>query len=211
MSGESWNKYVFRDGRFIGQFEEMYQANRDPWYQKDAAVHQRTRLLMSDVIRRSYSGKRVVELGCGEGHLAATFLGSTKAYLGVDVSETAIERAHSYYPEGEFQVGHFRNYATILPGADFVLLSDVIWYVLDHLNSFVSWLRAGNCTADIGAILTFYPEGEQRYGREYFTNPQQFRDYMQLDYMEFGDIYQEGHGFSSYFVGRAPTPADKRV
>jgi predicted TPR repeat methyltransferase len=39
------------------------------------------------------SGKSVLELGCGEGHLTQAILGGARSITGVDISDVAIARA----------------------------------------------------------------------------------------------------------------------
>ena len=39
------------------------------------------------------AGKRVLELGCGEGHLTSTLFGPAASVLGIDISDVAIARA----------------------------------------------------------------------------------------------------------------------
>ena len=62
-----YQDYVIKDGKFIGEFEKMYQKFTDPW-------HQSEKLYFSSLSRRSvcwfiekYDIKSLVECGCGLG------------------------------------------------------------------------------------------------------------------------------------------------
>lgn len=203
MSDKNWNDFVFSDGQFLGNFEEMYRHISDPWHQSDAATRQRTRRIVAERLRKDFCHSRVVEFGCGEGHLGASFFDHVKSYVGVDVSQTAVDRARRNYPNGVFEVDEFKNFERYSEDASFLLLSDILWYVLEDLNSFVRYLHSGKYAGQVAVILTFYPQGEQKYGRDFFTTPEAMRRFFDLEYYEYGDIYQSGFGFSSYFIGHS--------
>ena len=38
MNSKDYHDYVFKDGKFIGAFEEMYQNVEDPWHHGDATA-----------------------------------------------------------------------------------------------------------------------------------------------------------------------------
>lgn len=75
--------------RSAADFNEYYRS-ADPWGIEDAAF--RDQVLLG-VVARHVAGKRVLELGCGEGHLTATLFANAASVLGIDISDTAISRA----------------------------------------------------------------------------------------------------------------------
>jgi len=98
---------IIKDGKFIGEFEEMYQKYTDPW-------HQSEELYYSSLSRRSvcwylekYNINSIVEWGCGLGRTSQYIKENTcKAIeiLGIDISNTAINKAKKFYPKLEFKV-----------------------------------------------------------------------------------------------------------
>lgn len=38
INSKDYHDYVFKDGKFIGAFEEMYQNVEDPWHHGDATA-----------------------------------------------------------------------------------------------------------------------------------------------------------------------------
>ena len=53
-------------------------------------------------ISRHVKGKKILDAGCGEGHLLK-FLSKRKAdYFGIDITEVALEKARKRFPEGKF-------------------------------------------------------------------------------------------------------------
>lgn len=77
--------------RTAADFNEYYRS-ADPWGIEDAAF--RDQVLLG-VVARHVAGKCVLELGCGEGHLTGTLFGNAASVLGIDISDTAIERAQT--------------------------------------------------------------------------------------------------------------------
>jgi ubiquinone/menaquinone biosynthesis C-methylase UbiE len=81
-------KYYFFKKRRNKFIEEMYKTV-DPW----------SAVLVKDVIsgflitHASKKFKRALDVGCGEGVLTKSLREISESYIGVDVSETAIERA----------------------------------------------------------------------------------------------------------------------
>ncbi len=55
---------------------------------------------------------------------------------------------------------------------DCIVMAEISWYVLEKLDAFKSFLKSEMAGAKVGFIhlLMTYREGEQKYGREYFTN-----------------------------------------
>ena len=87
-----YQDYVIKDGKLVGEFEEMYQDFDDPWNQTTREQDALEKLVAIEIIkRREY--KRVIELGCGLGDFTAKIGAVTQEALGIDVSETAIKKA----------------------------------------------------------------------------------------------------------------------
>jgi SAM-dependent methyltransferase len=98
--------------RTATDFNEFYKS-ADPWKLTKAAARDRIyRRLLSPIIRN----KRVLELGCGEGHLTNAVFDEAASIKGIDISEVAISRARQRTrPNAEFQCSDF----LAVPFADF--------------------------------------------------------------------------------------------
>jgi 2-polyprenyl-3-methyl-5-hydroxy-6-metoxy-1,4-benzoquinol methylase len=68
----------------------VYYANHDPW--GVARTTFRDRVLRARLTRATRN-RRVLELGCGEGHLTQAVFHKAKSVTGVDISDVAIARA----------------------------------------------------------------------------------------------------------------------
>ncbi len=99
------------------------------WRKFNAAYHDDDRKFMRFLIP---PGKRVLELGCGSGHMLAALQPSYG--VGVDFSEKAIERARLYYPHLNFVLGDAEDPATLqgIEGPfDYIVLADTIGLLED--------------------------------------------------------------------------------
>ena len=177
---------VIKDGKFVGEFEEMYKTFDNPWNQTDE-------IYSSNVPKRAvchfidkYRIKSIVEWGCG--------LGATSNYIknhttqdisvtGIDISQTAITKAKDIYRDIDFIVDDVSNISNYLD-YDCVFLSEITWYLLeDNLidNVFKTLLKNSNGNTYLFHQLVFYKKGVQKYGTDYFSNIDEFIDFCPFD------------------------------
>src|SRR3989338_6728270 len=104
-----YHDYVFKDGKLVGKFEEMYQHSSEiPWHQDKTAY-----AVFSDIdiaILKQYKYDSICEIGCGFGHFTNRLYKelcsnnnepsplSFQQVTGIDVSQTAIEKASKQFP-----------------------------------------------------------------------------------------------------------------
>ena len=67
-----------------------YYANHDPWGVSQATFRDR---VLRRRLTRAIRNKRVLELGCGEGHLTQAVFHRARSVMAVDISDVAIARA----------------------------------------------------------------------------------------------------------------------
>ncbi|MBI5321045.1 glycosyltransferase [Bradyrhizobium sp.] len=99
------------------------------WRRFNAAYHDDDRKFMRFLIP---PGKRVLELGCGSGHMLAALQPSYG--VGVDFSPKAVERARLLYPHLDFVLGDVEDPATLqgIEGPfDYIVLADTIGLLED--------------------------------------------------------------------------------
>lgn len=93
------NDYIFKNGKFIRDFEGMYKNFDDPWNQEENHKKEYGPNLALNAIQIALHnlGKsidKVLDIGCANGYYAPILLNMpSKEYLGVDVSETIIQKA----------------------------------------------------------------------------------------------------------------------
>jgi len=94
--------------KLIGKFEELYrdgdEKGLDAWHQ-DALDLREDVVIAKSILGSMNSGRpvrTVVDLGCGKGVLAQHLFADADRYVGIDISETAVESARRSFPEMEF-------------------------------------------------------------------------------------------------------------
>ena len=99
-----YHKYVFDEERkkFIGDFEKMYSAEEnsfDSWHQTD---RRNIAKQFCNRILDQYNFNTIIDIGCGKGFFTHTLKKNNNYVAGLDVSQTAIKKAKSYYPDIDF-------------------------------------------------------------------------------------------------------------
>ena len=127
-------------------------AERDDWISKNSAYYDDDLRYMHFIVPE---GARVLDLGCGTGHLLAALKPSYG--VGVDFSENMLEVARAKHPELKFLAGDVEDpefLATVKGKFDFVILSDTIGMLEDievalkHLHRFF--------TAETRLVISHY-------------------------------------------------------
>ena len=127
---------------FVGDMEAKYLAEIDPWEQSgqtgDRAEYYtfaRERLL-SSLSQHVEAEERGLEIGCGYGYLT-NLLARQYDMVGLDVSETAIKRAQTLNPGIQYERYDVTAGYVLEPLGkfDFVILSQLWWYVLHELGT----------------------------------------------------------------------------
>lgn len=203
-----YQDYVIANGKFVGEFEEMYQDFGDPWEQSSREAG-RSEKTLAIYLCRKYGFRSVLELGCGLGHFSNEIQKAGLSVTGVDVSQTAIRKATAAYPKCSFLCGDildFQIYEENHP--DCIILSEITWYVLDKLDDFLSYYKKASWNKVkpyLLHLLTLYPEGVQQYGKQYFSDLKGILTYFSLDYEEYGQITYKDLDWASrtYFLAKA--------
>lgn len=199
-----YQDYVIKDGKFVGEFERMYQDFDDPWEQTEKEKWASEKAIAINLIQK-LGAKRVVELGCGFGHFTRRIANTGADVVGVDVSETAIKKALWLYPDVQFFVGDFLDfdlYRKYHP--DVIVMAEITWYVLDKLDEFLKFIRSEFPGIYLIHLLTTYPPGIQKYGKDKFTNLDEIMQYFHMHYLEWGEVNDpEMAGCKrTYFLGK---------
>ena len=175
---EKYQDYVIRDGQFIGKFEEMYRNFDDPWHQTIQAERSYSRhaTLLSLKLLQAES---VLEVGCGFGWFTNYMACSLPAvdFTGLDLSETAVAKAKKSFPDLNFVAGNVRDYLAVPREFDTIILSEIMWYILDDLDTIIRLLSDNFAGKNLIINQSFYKSG-QLYGTEYFTTLQQMTAYL---------------------------------
>jgi SAM-dependent methyltransferase len=134
--------------------------------------------VIADRVRRA-GLKRVLEIGCGTGQLAAFLLDQgVEEYFGFDFSATAVEYAREAAPAAHFVVADARDTGSF-PGTpyDVLICTEVLEHIDEDLAVVSSWPSEMHCifsvpNYDSGGHVRFFDDVaavRTRYGA-YFTD-----------------------------------------
>jgi len=85
-----YQDYVIKDGKFVGEFEEMYRDYEDPWEQTTREEWASEKAVALNLIQKLKANK-VIELGCGLGHYTNKISGICADYLDIVSKKIGIE------------------------------------------------------------------------------------------------------------------------
>ena len=170
---------VIKDGKFVGEFEKMYQEFDDPWNQtKEGNVENSiSRQVVCNYINQ-YQINSMVEFGCGLGKTTNFISNKTNInVLGVDISESSIIKSKKRYPELKFEVNDISNIDEY-KDYECYFFSEITWYILEDNKIDKIFEKMKNKLNGKYFIhnLVFY-KGQQRYGLDYFTSLDQFIEF----------------------------------
>jgi len=210
-----YQDYVIKDGKLVGDFEGLYKNFDDPWHQSrsDHLHDSRRSLAVSwcQRLRESNNTTKVIELGCGFGHLTQALCDKNFLAVGTDISKTAIDKARIANPGSVFLECRINDFVTLEKfDADIYLMAEITWYVLDDLDMFIENLKIQsnkrNRPVFLIHLLTTYAPGIQKYGADKFTNLDEILAYFNLEYLEYGFVRtpreDEANSQGTFFVAK---------
>lgn len=162
-----YHKYVFRDGKLVAEFEQMYQRSQDiPWHQDEQENWIDVRLtaeLMGDV----GPFDEIHDYGCGLGYyldiLKKRFGADGCRTFGYDISSTACIIASTLFPVSKFAVvdlmaEQFCSYPAIHPsGKRLFSIRGTLWYVFPELENVVANLHSRMRPAELLLVVQNFP------------------------------------------------------
>lgn len=183
----TYHDYVIKDGKFIGEFEKMYQVCENPWNQCSVDYIENSFSRTTTILNLNRLGiKSVVEFGCGLGfytNMICRHAGVT--VKGVDISKTAIERARKTFPELEFAVDSATNISRY-GNFEAVLFAEITWYILNDIDEIFRLMLQHFKGKYFFHNLVFY-KGQQRYGTEFFTSLKEFIEYVPFELVSYAE------------------------
>jgi SAM-dependent methyltransferase len=203
----NYSNYVIKDGKFVGDFETMYQQCDDPWNQSSTNYILDTRKSIvkhwCQKLSTTFNIKNIVELGCGFGDMTNDLHNLGFNCLGVDISQTAVNKAKVKHSDCVFSVGSVNDFDLIKQfDADVIIMAELTWYILDDLDKFISnikqYAKDRNRPTFLIHLLVTYDDGVQQYGKDKFTNLDEILKYFNLDYVEYGFV--KGVSQGTFFV-----------
>lgn len=122
--------------KFIGNFEELYQIEDDPWEQSSndgdrGKYYKRSRDRLIKKLKTNNS-KEILEIGSGLG-VVSDFISKNltdSICEGLEISPTAVKKARGSYPNLSFHEGDITSENFKLNKVyDIVILNQLLWYI----------------------------------------------------------------------------------
>ncbi len=192
-----YNEYVFDKGKFIGKFEEMYQKSEEvPWHQ-DVYHSEIFGDIGIDILKR-FTGDSFCDIACDLGYYTARiqkeiFNKENQKVYGLDLSSTAIEQAKQlqsdaniqFYPLDLLKIEdclRFKKEVLNNEMLDVIMIKEVLWYVVDHLNVFIDNINLFLKPNGFLYVHQSFPEVKEYYGQKIFPNANALRDFFTQTY-----------------------------
>jgi SAM-dependent methyltransferase len=175
IDSPDYHDYVFRDGKLIGEFDQMYRKAREvPWHQ-DRVREQLDCRIAATLLRHHGPFASVLEVGCGMGYFADMVAEAVSCHdvLGIDVAAEAVERARRLFPRFRFEVHDIaRTDAEIGRVFDLVVVRGLFWYVFPHLATVVRNLTSLTATRGQLFVAQNFPPLESAFvGKHIIPDP----------------------------------------
>ena len=181
INSTDYHDFVIKDGKLIGQFEQMYRKSSEiPWHQDKEAGSIYANIIM-DLAKTKEPYSRILDIGCGLGYFTDR-LRAFGGVVGIDVSPAAIEKAKELFPANEFAVVDIADKADSFPGEnkglfDLVILKEVMWYILPRIDLALDAIDA--ILKDGGYLIcsNYFPPLENDFcGKDIIPSPERLRD-----------------------------------
>lgn len=180
-----YNDYVFKNGKVVGKFDQMYKYSRETPWRQDKILDLYYGRIAINVIEAAFEKgniKTVLEAGCGYGYLLSKIKRRKIQFSGFDISETAIKKAKKLHPDLTFFVddlinlNHQKEY-------DLVICRELLWYVIYDLDTALSNLKRLTRKRGYLYVALSFPNLQKPFvGKRILPNPQKFLSLLEKDY-----------------------------
>jgi SAM-dependent methyltransferase len=149
MPSGDYHRFVFdtANRRLVGDFDAMYRAEDsegfDSWHERDLRP---LRKRLSLAVLDGYQWGRILDVGCGKGTLTHLLKKANNRVVGVDSSETAIQKARASFPDIDFRCLPMEEIGSIGESFDLAVVMGSFAYVerwptvLQLLHDLAPWL-----------------------------------------------------------------------
>jgi SAM-dependent methyltransferase len=141
INSDDYHDYIFRNGKLIGEMEQMYQKSRDiPWHQ-DKDVERLDCKIARHIMETRAPYDSILDIGCGLGYFTNEISGYCKKSnntLGTDISPTAVRKARELFPALRFEVlditGNLDKQGFGQKKFSLVFVRGLFWYVFPEIQ-----------------------------------------------------------------------------
>jgi len=159
----AWMKHALRGVSGADNYSRLDLAYKisDPWNMESDLERMRFERTNEIIARNFPDCDSILEIGCGEGHQTAHLQKLCRKVYGLDVSETAVERARDRVPAAEFAAGDIfaQPWGQQEGRFDLVVACEVLYYISDIRKTVDEMNRLGK-----SCLVTVFAPGIPRVG-----------------------------------------------
>jgi len=144
---DDYHDYVFKDGKVLGLFEEMYKHSKEiPWHQDKTAdqVFVDIDLAILKHFLPKKSSYSICDLGCGLGYVTNRIYKEFQEFMpelavtGIDISKSASEQAKAMHMGINFCNIDILNddISGLYSKYDLLYVKDILWYIINDADVF---------------------------------------------------------------------------
>ena len=200
---DDYHDFVIRDGRLIGEFDQMYKKSRQvPWHQDEQETWLDIRLTI-DLLQEYGPFDAICDFVSGLGYfldIVSRKIGKKECILtGYDISETCCEKARSIFPHIVFHQLDLMDNVKIHPEITddgkknrLFMIRGTLWYVFPSISNVVQTI-AQNTVMDDYLLISqnFPPLNSDFVGKGTIPDPESLINYFQPYFMPIRTIYLE--------------------
>ena len=186
---KDYHDYVFRNGKLVAEFEEMYRnCDQVPWH-RDKVMEQEDVHSVIELLRDFCPFDEIHDLSCGLGYFLEILVKSLGVEecdgFGYNISETAVVRASRNFPKYCFSVKDLTRPqdGSSMAGGEQVIhgtgvrrlfaLRGTLWYVFPQMADVVKTVRSKMLSGDKLLVAQNFPPLKgafYRLGKEVIPN-----------------------------------------
>ncbi|MDO8525515.1 MAG: class I SAM-dependent methyltransferase [Candidatus Omnitrophota bacterium] len=181
INSTDYHDFVIKNGKLIGEFEQMYRKSKDvPWHQDEERNWLDVRLAV-EMLREHSPFDCICDLGCGLGY----FLNILKDNLakpgcrtiGCEISPTCRKKAKALFPDSEFIAFDLRKKErAAVRGStkkNLFSLRSALWYVFPYMKEVVENLAYQTKKDDLLLVSQNFPPLVSNFaGKEVIPGPE---------------------------------------
>lgn len=179
---DDYHDYVFKDGKLVGKFDEMYKYSKEvPWHQDKTAYS-----VFSDIdiaVLKQFRYDSICEIGSGLGYFSNRLhneLGSNSGerpqVTGIDISQTAIKKASKQFQEIRFVVGDILKENPLQDEYfELIVVKETLWYICHDLKKFMQNVLTMLKKDGFFYISQSFPESDKWVGKEVIDGPEELK------------------------------------
>lgn len=170
---DNYHKYIFKNGRLIGDFESMYSKSKIiPWHQ-DQEAESWIGDVAVNILKPFAPYGGALEIGCGLGYFANRVFPICRSLTGLDASPTAVAQAKVLFPKIDFYVGDVTVDDFPYRGYDLVVVKDLLWYVFPKIDVVVRNITGAVKRRGYLFLFQSFPRLSKRFvGKQVIPTPE---------------------------------------